>query len=140
MTYSIKGWAAWHPEKGFDEYHYEGPIAFADHDRTLLDDIKELNEADRTNARKGWRMVQVEIRKFEPLPWDAYSNRSFEPVEKRAAEIYAGFVYDGPGEKPAWTPGGNGTKQDEARVLAREEIRAIAARSPQETTVEADHG
>jgi hypothetical protein len=68
MTEIIKGWAAWHPTKGFDEYHYEGPIAFADHDQTLLDDIKELNENDRTNTRKGWRMVQVEIKRIEPEP------------------------------------------------------------------------
>ena len=67
-----------------------------------------------------------------PLVWDAYSNRSFEPVEKRAAEIYATFVYDGPGTKPDWTPGGNGTKQDEARVIAREEIRASYTQSPEE--------
>lgn len=126
MTETTKGYAAWHPEKGFDEYHYEGPIVFADHDRTLLDDIKELNENDRTNNRKGWRIVEVEVRRIVPLAWDSYANRSFEPVEKRAAEIYAALEYDGPGTKPEWTPGGNGTKQDEARGIARQEIRTAA--------------
>lgn len=55
--------------------------------------------------------------------WDAPSNRSYEPVESRAAIIYAGFDYDGPGEKPAWAPGGNSLKQDLARMDAREELR-----------------
>lgn len=55
--------------------------------------------------------------------WDAASNRSYEPVEKRAAEIYASFGYDGPGEKPAWVPCGNSLKQDLARYDARQELR-----------------
>lgn len=64
-------------------------------------------------------------KKRAPLPWDAYSNRSYGPVERRAAEIYETFPFPYPGQqKPAWTPGGNGTKQDEARSLAREELRA----------------
>ncbi len=134
MTETIKGYAAWHPTKGFDGYHYEGPVAFADHDRTLLDDIKELNEGDRTNNRNGWRIVEVEIRRIVPLPWDSYANRSFEPVEKRAAEIFASFAYDGPGEKPAWQPGGNSNKQDEARAIARQELRAPALPSQQDQT------
>jgi hypothetical protein len=65
-----------------------------------------------------------EIAKPDSLPWDAASNRAYEPVEKRAAEIYAAFGYDGPGEKPAWHPGGNSLKQDLARMDAREELRA----------------
>ena len=40
-------------------------------------------------------------------------------LEARAAEIYGGFEYDGPGEKPPWVPGGNSFKQDEARTIAR---------------------
>lgn len=56
--------------------------------------------------------------------WDHPSNRSYEPVEKRAKEIYAAFEYDGPPGtiKPEWTPGGNGIKQDEARQIARREM------------------
>lgn len=64
MAEKLTAWAAWHPTKGFDDYHYEGPVAFMDHDRTLLDDIKELNEEDGTNNRNGWRMVKVEITKL----------------------------------------------------------------------------
>lgn len=58
-----------------------------------------------------------------PEAWDAHSNRSYEPVEKRAAEIYATFAYEEAGEKPDWQPGGNSSKQDEARQKARNELR-----------------
>ncbi len=58
-----------------------------------------------------------------PLEWDSNSNYHYEPVETLAAEIYDGFVYDGHGKKPAWTPGGNGLKQDEARYEARRRLR-----------------
>ena len=34
-------------------------------------------------------------------------------------EIYDGFLYYGPGSKPAWVPRGNSDKQEEARRLAR---------------------
>lgn len=69
-----------------------------------------------------------EIAKPAPVPWDATWNRSYEPVEKRAAEIYDALEYDGRGTKPAWTPGGNGLKQDEARGQARAELRAAGHR------------
>lgn len=64
-------------------------------------------------------------KKPEPTPWDANHNRSYEPVETLAKEIYDGFVYDGPAgtKKPHWTPGGNGMKQDEARFEARRRLR-----------------
>lgn len=42
-----------------------------------------------------------------------------DALEARAAEIYGGFDYDGPGKKPPWVPGGNSFKQDEARTIAR---------------------
>jgi hypothetical protein len=64
MKDRIIAWASWHPTKGFDEHAYEGPVAYADHDVGLLDDIKDLNETDGTNSRDGWRMVKVEIRKL----------------------------------------------------------------------------
>jgi hypothetical protein len=56
--------------------------------------------------------------------WDHPANRSYEPVEKRAKEIYEAFEYDGPigTTKPAWEPGGNSTKQDQARRIARHEL------------------
>ncbi|MGF6434361.1 hypothetical protein [Bradyrhizobium elkanii] len=71
-------------------------------------------------------------KKPTPLPWDHPTVRSYEPVEALAAEIYDGFVYDGPAgtnQEPRWTPGGNGTKQDEARDRARRSLRE-AGHSP----------
>lgn len=53
------------------------------------------------------------------LPWNHPARRDFEPVEEKAKEIYEGFAFDGPGEKPAWVKGGNSDKQDEARYIAR---------------------
>lgn len=64
-----------------------------------------------------------EIARPPKTRWDVYWNRHYEPVESRAAEIYATFKYDGPGTKPDWMPHGNGTKQDDARALARDELR-----------------
>lgn len=72
-----------------------------------------------------------EIVKPPAVPWDAYHNRSYAPVEARAEEIYDAFEYQGgAGSKPAWTPGGNSTKQDEARVVARNELRAERTLDP----------
>lgn len=70
-----------------------------------------------------------EIARQEPAQWDAYHNRSYGPVETRAAEIYASFEYIGPGEKPAWVPGGNSDKQDQARIFARRELREQFAKT-----------
>jgi hypothetical protein len=81
------------------------------------------------NAAEFLRDCQFEEVDRRPA-WDANWNRSYEPVETRAKEIYDTFVYDGPGNKPAWTPGGNGIKQDEARHLAREELRAAGHNQP----------
>lgn len=61
----------------------------------------------------------------DPVAWDDNGNRRYEPVERRALEIYNTFEYDGPGSKPAWAANGNGLKQDEARHMAREELHAI---------------
>lgn len=62
-------------------------------------------------------------RRSDPLPWDASSNRHYEPVESAAKEVYASFHYDGPGQKPEWAAHGNSTKQDEARSKARQLLR-----------------
>lgn len=70
---------------------------------------------------RDWHRLAVEAR--SPA-WDMPYNRTYEPVERRAAEIYAGFEYDEPGEKPAWLDGGNSLKQDAARQQARAELRA----------------
>jgi hypothetical protein len=44
----------------------------------------------------------------------------FDPkVEDTAKVIYEQMLYDGPGSKPAWVPGGNSHKQQEARDVAR---------------------
>ena len=44
-----------------------------------------------------------------------------EPSEEEVARVIYERVMDGPvvGEKPAWVPGGNSLKQDEARVHAQ---------------------
>jgi hypothetical protein len=61
---------------------------------------------------------------YHPLPWDAGSNYSYEPVEKRAKEIFdASLSVDRAGKKWNWIEGGNSTMQDEARILARRELR-----------------
>lgn len=75
------------------------------------------------NAAEFLRDCEFERVDFRPA-WDHPSNRGYEPVETRAKEIYDAFEYDGPSgmTKPAWTPGGNGTKQDEARQIARSEF------------------
>lgn len=71
-------------------------------------------------------------KKPTPLPWDAYINRYYEPVELLAQKLYERFDYDGPSgtTKPAWTPHGNGTKQDEARNLARKQLRTAGHKGP----------
>jgi len=38
-----------------------------------------------------------------PEPWDAPYNRSYEPVERRAAEIYATYEFEPPHLKPLGT-------------------------------------
>lgn len=65
-----------------------------------------------------------EIWKPAADPWDAYHNRSYAPVEERAEQIYDAFVAPPHIRKPPWEAGGNSTKQDEARQLARKELRA----------------
>lgn len=67
------------------------------------------------------------LRNRYPKPvWDAWHNRSHEPVEVMAKEIYdAGDEIEilQNFKKPAWVPGGNSEKQDEARALARRKLR-----------------
>jgi hypothetical protein len=58
------GYSAWHPEKGFDVHHYEGPIVYADLDEALLTDVQEKNEEDGTNNRNGWRATSVKVEVF----------------------------------------------------------------------------
>jgi hypothetical protein len=65
--------------------------------------------------------------KSAPLAWDAHSNRSYEPVETRAKEIYDFFEFRESGTKPAWVPGGNSLMQDEARICARRQLRENAS-------------
>lgn len=57
--------------------------------------------------------------------WDAPYNYSYEPVESRAREIFdASLSVDRAGKRWTWVEGGNSLKQDEARQLAREELRS----------------
>jgi hypothetical protein len=59
MSDVIKGWAVWHPTKGFDAYQYEGAIAFADLNDDIVEMVTDLNETDGTNKTNGWRAVPV---------------------------------------------------------------------------------
>jgi hypothetical protein len=45
-------------------------------------------------------------------------------IEEEAERIYSAMPYDGPAgtKKPAWQPGGNSHKQQEARSLARTKL------------------
>lgn len=79
---------------------------------------EHLAKAALVEVQRGHSLIV----KYEE-PWDARHNRHYGPVEKRAAEIYANFIYPGVGTKPEWVDGGNSTKQDEARDLARAELR-----------------
>jgi hypothetical protein len=56
----MTGWAAWHHTKGFDPYHYEGPIVYGDLNEELINDIDSLNEYE---TEKLWKAVKVEVRK-----------------------------------------------------------------------------
>lgn len=93
---------------------------------------------DNGGTKDGWNMacrkIAEEIRSrdksmglaSEPssgAPWDAWWNRSYEPVETLAKKIFDAFPYDGPGEHPEWFPGGNSHMQDEARKIARDRLR-----------------
>jgi hypothetical protein len=88
--------------------------------------LQEINELDE-HGRYG-RLAREAIEALKPaqIPWDAYHNRSYEPVETRAKEIYDFFEYKGSDTKPPWVPGGNSDMQDEARVCARRQIREAA--------------
>lgn len=67
--------------------------------------------------------IEAYLTRRQRLDWDAPHNRSYDPVEERAAEIYGLYRYDGPGEKPRWVPHGNSNMQDRARGEARLELR-----------------
>lgn len=67
-SHTVKGWAVWHPVKGFDAYCYEGAIAFADVGDDLVEMVKDLNETDGTNKRNGWRAVAVNVTLADPAP------------------------------------------------------------------------
>lgn len=57
----VKGWAIWHPTKGFDAYAYEGAIAYADIADDLIEEVNNLNETDGTDKTNGWRIIAVNI-------------------------------------------------------------------------------
>ena len=61
-TLKPNGWAAWHPQHGFEVPHaYEGPIAYADLSANLTAEIRALNRDDGTTNRNGWRAVKVAL-------------------------------------------------------------------------------
>jgi hypothetical protein len=88
--------------------------------RTVTIVVPEGYESGEAFARD----CGFEIVKPDPDEWDAAYNRHYEPVERRAAEIYDAYRYVGSGEKPAWAPHGNSLMQDKARREARQELRA----------------
>lgn len=92
--------------------------------------LEEIDELDRHGRYGRLAREAIEALKPEQPAWDAGWNRSYEPVETRAAEIYATFGYAGPGDKPAWVRGGNSNRQDDARSDARRELRE-AGHTPQ---------
>lgn len=61
MKSSFRAWAPWHPTKGFDQHHYEGPFAYADLCKSLTLDVADLNDMDRSTPKTGWRGVPVTI-------------------------------------------------------------------------------
>jgi hypothetical protein len=111
----------------------------------LADCIDSLEYVDRAHpGTSGWgvRAARVEAAKDaltelsekpSHVAWNDAHNRYYQPVEERAAQIYAAFPYDGPGAKPSWTPHGNATMQDEARRLARTELRGLFHQPHKET-------
>lgn len=62
----LKGWAVWHPTKGFDAYCYEGAIAFADLSDDIVEMVTDLNDTDGTNKINGWRAVAVNVTLAQP--------------------------------------------------------------------------
>lgn len=108
-----------------------------DHDTIALEAAREIVAlpsdlmGDRRKAHVQCIVLNAIQRATAPraLRWDANENRSYEPVEKLAAEIYNAFPFVNergepmPGTKPKWLPGGNELKQDEARRKAREQLR-----------------
>lgn len=61
MSEVVRGWAIWHPTKGFNAYVYEGAIAWADIGDDLIEDVNDLNETDGTDKTNGWRIIAVHI-------------------------------------------------------------------------------
>jgi hypothetical protein len=96
--------------------------------KSIVDDDDQIGLMTTWFANALMRGYDEHAARSRPQPesWDAPHNRSYLPVERRAKEIYDSFEYDGSfgTTKPAWTPSGNGIKQDEARSLARNELRA----------------
>lgn len=94
-----------------------------------------LDKDDRTSPEECPEMcliTQDELRGFiaaaqapAELPWDSPHNRHYEIVERAAKEIYNAFPWPYHGEKPKWFNNGNSDKQDEARDIARGQLRAV---------------
>lgn len=98
-------------------------------DRTLA--ATPFADEDDNGRNYCFRIADAVLKLLEPAPlaWDANENRSYGPVETLAAEIYAAFPYVSdygaplPGDKPKWTPHGNGIMQEKARSEARQRLR-----------------
>lgn len=62
----LVGFAVWHPQKGFYDHSFEGPIAYGNLSLSLIADVKDLNQQDGTNNRNGWRAVRIKVIKDGP--------------------------------------------------------------------------
>jgi hypothetical protein len=104
--------------------------------QAMRDRIRELMTDPQDDYDRAIECVlddlELLIRRSSIDPF-ARDNRSYEPVEKRAKEIYDALPFDSRGPydvKPPWQTGGNSIKQDQARESARNELRASADSSP----------
>lgn len=90
----------------------------------VLITLEELTDAVARGYSQGIKECIAVLPDTAPDRWDAHHNRSYEPVETLAAELYEPFATDNQGVRWPWVPGGNSTHQDEARVKARRQLRA----------------
>lgn len=93
-----------------------------------MDDARALGERSGLNMSDDWDEFIHDVaqsiadgRRADPVAWDAMNNRHHEPVEILAKGIYDAFAESA---QHPWMPHGNSIMQDEARLRAREVLRA----------------
>jgi hypothetical protein len=85
--------------------------------------IQENHERYHETMKENVRLRREIAPAITPLAWDAPHNRSYPPVEARAEVLYVTVNVDHEGKRWPWVTGGNSTRQDEMRALARQELR-----------------